>query len=277
MRTLPAMASALAAAATGIAGVALITLTPAPPAAPVDQDGPGVQGAPISIDGGRDVSVEPLANGDRAVALCNDTGSPRRVTTSASAIGMPAAPAYRVRDPRASTDRETAGALTVTVPAHGTVTLRVARDARWAVYPPAVDAATDLPAARPGTRTYVEPGGSTTVTTTATNSGRLPALFVENALAAPDGWTVQATSRRTGVLVGPGRRLATTWTVTAPAGARPGTYELTTSVSYEPDQSVSTDTVQVDVAAVRHDGNGDGGNGGNGDHADRAGARLTCT
>jgi alpha-galactosidase len=213
----------------------------------VDQDKLGVQGAPISTDGGRDVFVKPLANGDKAVALFNETDGPQRITTSASAIGMPAAPAYRVRDLWTHTDRETAGALTATVPAHGTVMLRVARDPRWATYPPAVDAATDLPVAYPGARPFVEPGKPATVTTTATNSGMMPALFVENALAAPDGWTVQATSRRDDVLLRPGQKFATTWTVTAPADAKPGSYDLATTASYEPDESVSTNTVQVDV------------------------------
>jgi alpha-galactosidase len=216
----------------------------------IDQDKLGVQGAPISTDGGRDVFVKPLANGDKAVALFNESDSPQRITTSASAIGMPAAPAYRVRDLWAHTDRETAGTLTAVVPAHGTVMLRVAHDPRWAVYPPAVDAATDVPVAYPGARPFVEPGKSMTVTTTATNSGKAPALFAENGLAAPDGWTVQATSRQSDVVVDSGQKFATTWTVTAPADAKPGSYDLTTTTSYEPDESVSTNTVQVDVLTV---------------------------
>ena len=128
--------------------------------------------------------------------------------------------------------------------------LRVAKDPRWAIYPPAVDAGTDVPVVYPGARPFVEPGKSITVTTTATNSGKLPALLVRNNLAAPDGWTVQATSRKSSVLLGAGRKFATTWTVQAPAGAKPGSYDLTTSTSYEPDRAVSQNTVQVDVLNV---------------------------
>jgi alpha-galactosidase len=213
----------------------------------VDQDKLGVQGAPISTDGGRDVFAKPLANGDRAVALFNETDSPQRITTSASAVGMPAAPAYRVRDLWTHTDRETAGTLTATVPAHGTVMLRVARDPKWAVYPPAVDAGTEVPVAYPGARPFVEPGKSLTVTTTATNSGKLPALLVRNGLAASDGWDVQATSRETSLLLGSDKKFATTWTVQVPADAKPGSYDLTSTATYEPDEAVSQNTIQVDV------------------------------
>ena len=216
----------------------------------VDQDRLGIQGAPISTDGGRDVFVKPLANGDKAVVLFNESDGPQRITTSAKAIGMPPAPAYRVRDLWAHTDRETAGALTATVPAHGTVMLRVARDPRWAAYPPAVDAATGVPVAYPGARPFVEPGKAVTVTTTATDSGRLPALLVRNDLTAPDGWTVRATSRRSSALVGSGQSFATTWTVRVPEGAEPGTYDLTSTSAYQPGSAVARNTVQVDVLNV---------------------------
>ena len=105
----------------------------------VDQDRLGVQGAPISTDGGRDVFVNPLANGDRAVALFNESDSPQRIATTAAAAGLPAAPAYTVRDLWAHTTRETAGTLAATVPAHGTVMLRVGTSRTWALHPPAVD------------------------------------------------------------------------------------------------------------------------------------------
>jgi len=213
----------------------------------VDQDKLGVQGAPIATDGGRDVFVKPLANGDRAVTLFNESDAPQRITTSAKAAGMPAAPAYRIRDLWTHTTRESAGILTATVPAHGTVMLRVARDPRWAIYPPAVDAGTEVPVAYPGARPFVEPGTSVTVTTTATNSGKLPAVLLRNNLAVPDGWNVMATSRKSSVLVGSNQRFATTWTVQVPADAKPGSYDLSTTTTYEPDGAVSQSTVQVDV------------------------------
>jgi alpha-galactosidase len=125
--------------------------------------------------------------------------------------------------------------------------LRVARDHEWAVYPPAVDAGIDVPVAYPGARPFVEPGKSVTVTTTAANSGKRPAMFVRNALSASDGWSVQATSPETKTLVDSGDQLATTWTVQVPAGAKPGSYDLTATTTYEPDESSSQSRIQVDV------------------------------
>src|SRR2546429_4365441 len=64
----------------------------------LDQDPLGVQGAPIRTRDGLDVFVKPLANGDRAVALFNETDQAQRISTSASEVGLPAARAYHVRD-----------------------------------------------------------------------------------------------------------------------------------------------------------------------------------
>lgn len=114
------------------------------------------------------------------------------------------------------------------VPEHGGVMLRAAGDPRRAVHP----------------------GGSLTVTTTATNSGRQPAVLLSNGLAAPDGWNVEATSRETSVLVGANRAFATTWTVRAPADAKPGSYELTSTATYQPDDTTAQTTVQVDVTGA---------------------------
>ena len=211
----------------------------------VDQDELGVQGAPISTEGGRDVFVKPLDGGDRAVALFNESDSPQRITTSATAAGLPAAPAYTVRDLWAHKTAETAGAIAATVPAHGTVMVRVAPSRRWAAYPPAVDAGVRLPVAYPGALPIIQPGTAANVTTSVTNSGRLPAIAVRANLTGPDGWAVRATSRRTAPLLTTDRRLDTTWTVTPPADTEEGTYDLTVRSAYL--GSSATSTVQVSV------------------------------
>jgi alpha-galactosidase len=109
----------------------------------IDQDELGVQGAPISTDGGRDVFVKPLRNGDRAIALFNESDSPQRIGTTASAAGLPASAAYTVRDLWQHSTTETAGTIAATVPAHGTVLLRVAASGQWPQFPPAVDASVE--------------------------------------------------------------------------------------------------------------------------------------
>jgi alpha-galactosidase len=213
----------------------------------VDQDRLGVQGAAISTDGGRNVFVKPLAGGDRAVALFNETDSPQRITTTARAAGLPDAPAYRVRDLWTHRTRETAGTITAMVPAHGTVMLRLGTDHRWPAYPPAVDTAVGVATAYPGAAPFVEPDRPATVTTTATNSGRHPAVAVRNRLTVPDGWSVTATSAERTLSLRTGRTFSTSWTVRPPADAEPGTYDLTARTSYEPGRSAAESTVQVAV------------------------------
>ncbi|MCW2903217.1 MAG: alpha-galactosidase [Streptosporangiaceae bacterium] len=213
----------------------------------IDQDPLGVQGSPISTEGGRDVFVKPLAGGDRAVALFNETDAPQRITTSAQAIGLPAAPAYRVRDLWTHIARETAGAITAMVPAHGTVMLRLGTDRRWGMYPPAVDSAIEVATAYPGAAPFAEPGKPMTLRTTATNSGRFPAVAVRDELTGPEGWTVTATSARAKPVLGSGRTFATSWTVRPPADAKPGTYDLTAWSTFEPGRSVAESTIQVAV------------------------------
>ena len=64
----------------------------------VDQDSLGKQGVEILNSGGRHVLAKPLANGDVAVVLFNETSSPTTITTSASAAGARKAPAYVLHD-----------------------------------------------------------------------------------------------------------------------------------------------------------------------------------
>ncbi|HWL88885.1 MAG TPA: glycoside hydrolase family 27 protein, partial [Polyangiaceae bacterium] len=116
----------------------------------VDQDSLGVQGHEVRATNGQHVIVKPLANGDRAVALFNESDSAATITTSASEIGLPKDVAYTVRDLWAHTTKESAGSITASVAGHGTAIFRVGRSARWATYPPAVDMAIATQVAFPG-------------------------------------------------------------------------------------------------------------------------------
>jgi alpha-galactosidase len=198
----------------------------------VDQDRLGAQGVPISSQDGKHVFVKPLANGDRAVALFNETDRPARIATSAIELGLPNAPAYRVRDLWAKTDRETAGDVAATVPAHGTTMLRVSRDPEWRRLAPAVDLALDVETAYPGATPIATPGETSTVTTTVTNAGRNPAFDVQVELTGPDGWQVRPTTHKAADAVSRNRPFETTWAVTPPDDAEPGTYSLDATVTY---------------------------------------------
>jgi len=197
----------------------------------VDQDPLGRQGRPIRSQGGHHVFVKELANGDRAVALFNETDSPARISTTAAEAGLPAAAAYRVRDLWAHADHETAGTIAATVPAHGTTMYRIGTDARWNTYTPLLDAGLDIARAYDGGPAIAAPGSRMEVTTTATDLGRAAVQDVQVELSAPTGWSVAATSPTRTDDLGTGESLSTTWDVSVPANARPGTYRLATTTS----------------------------------------------
>jgi alpha-galactosidase len=205
----------------------------------VDQDPLGVQGKPIRSQNGLHVFVKPLKNGDKAVLLFNEGETTGRISTNAAEIGLQRASGYKVRDLWAHTDRHTAGDIAATVPPHGSAMFRVSMDRAWAQYPPAVDTGASVETVYSGALPIVSPGGNTAVTTTSTNSGRLPAVLVESALRGPAGWTVRAESPTRALVLRTGQSSSTKWTVRAPVDVQPGRYALTVTTSYRPNAESS--------------------------------------
>ncbi|TJZ44027.1 hypothetical protein FCH28_30890 [Streptomyces piniterrae] len=92
----------------------------------VDQDPLGVQGKVVGQGDGFTVLSKPLANGERAVALFNSGDTPRTLSTTAEAAGLPGAGAYRMRDLVTGRTRSSGGAIVAeNVPPHATVLYRV--------------------------------------------------------------------------------------------------------------------------------------------------------
>ncbi|MEU0836735.1 NPCBM/NEW2 domain-containing protein [Streptomyces sp. NPDC005969] len=192
----------------------------------VDQDPLGKQGTVVSSTGGRWVVAKEMKDGSRVVALFNETGSAQHISTTAKEAGLPEADAYTTRDLWQHTTYNTAGGISATVPAHGTVLLRVAADSKWAAYPPAVELGlTGSP--------LVEAGRNAQLTTTVTDLGRTPAKSVSAALTGPSGWQIKALSPTGTDVVPTGRALTTRWQVTPPTGTATGTYDLKLSTQYQ--------------------------------------------
>ncbi|MGP4046918.1 NPCBM/NEW2 domain-containing protein [Streptomyces sp. 2A115] len=202
----------------------------------VDQDPLGKQGSVVSSEGGRWVVAKEMRDGSRAVALFNETGSAQRIATTARALGLPEADAYTLRDLWQHKSYNTAGAISATVPAHGTILVRVSADGQWAKNPPAVELGLDG-------STLVEPGKPSALTTSVTDLGRTPATRVSVSLRGPEGWTVKANSPTTAAILPTGRALRTKWTVTAPADAPPGSYELTLKATHRSPSGVRAESV----------------------------------
>ncbi|MFJ9951887.1 glycoside hydrolase family 27 protein [Kitasatospora sp. NPDC091207] len=91
----------------------------------VDQDPLGRQGVPVPSSPGTSVTAKPLANGDVAVTLFNESGTTRTIATTTSDLGLPASPSFRLNDLWTHTTSTTDGVVSATVPPHATVMYRV--------------------------------------------------------------------------------------------------------------------------------------------------------
>ncbi|WP_369255938.1 NPCBM/NEW2 domain-containing protein [Streptomyces sp. R35] len=209
----------------------------------VDQDPLGKQGTVLSSEGGRWVVAKEMKDGSRAVALFNETGSAQRIATTAQAVGLPETDAYTLRDVWQHKSYNTAGTISATVPAHGTVLVRVSVDAQWAKNPPAVELGLNG-------SPLVEAGKTASLESTVTDLGRTPAQHVSVTLSGPEGWTVGATSPATAGVVPTGRALRTGWQVTAPEGTATGSYDLTLKASYRSPTGVRAESVLPLKASV---------------------------
>jgi alpha-galactosidase len=90
----------------------------------INQDSLGLQAVQVSNDGTRRVLAKRLSNGDVAVALFNQGSSTTTVATTAAAIGK-AGSSFTLREAWTNATSTTTGAISASVPGHGTVVYRV--------------------------------------------------------------------------------------------------------------------------------------------------------
>ena len=91
----------------------------------IDQDPGGVQGTLLATSGNAQVWVKPLVGGSRAVALLNRGTSAVRIATSASAVGLPLASSYTLRNLWTHSTSSTRGSIDAEVAGDSAVLLRV--------------------------------------------------------------------------------------------------------------------------------------------------------
>jgi alpha-galactosidase len=179
----------------------------------VDQDPLGKQAVPVPVggkpagDNGLWVLSKPLANGDKAVVLFNSTGTTSTISATAAEAGLPKAGDYQLRDLWAHSTTETAGRITATVPAHGTVMYRVSTKVGNSVGPNVSLTESGLG--------NIATGKPTSVTASFTNDGKTAVRQADLALKAPAGWTVTATGTTRFTNVGTGATVKASFTVTA--------------------------------------------------------------
>jgi len=93
----------------------------------IDQDSLGKQAGIVSQNGTVDVLARPLANGDRAVALFNRGSVSTTISTTTSDTGFAGGTGctYTLKNVWTGTTSSTSGAISATVPAHGTAVYQV--------------------------------------------------------------------------------------------------------------------------------------------------------
>jgi alpha-galactosidase len=201
----------------------------------VDQDRLGAQATVVSDVEGRWILRKPLANGDVAVALFNETDAPTTIRTTAAEIGLPSHVAYQIRDLWRHQTGHTAGTISATVPAHGTVMYRIRSTADWWRQPSQTVAGIDVPSGVTGIPGMITPPGQPAeVTATGTNHGLIPVLDARLQLSAPPGWRVQPVRPGRALVLGTDESVTATWRVTPPANAATGDYRLTATLRHTP-------------------------------------------
>ncbi|WP_236652304.1 NEW3 domain-containing protein [Streptacidiphilus neutrinimicus] len=165
----------------------------------------------MTLADGLDVLAKPLADGSVAVTLFNENPGRATVSTTAGAVGLPAAKGYVLRDLWAhrSTAAGSAGVIAASVPGHGTVMYRVTPTSRPGALAPALVLDTTAP--------QFTAGGSATIQSTFTDDGAKAVTDVRLALSAPSGWSVKPLTSTRFARVGPGRMAIAAFRVTAPA------------------------------------------------------------
>ena len=190
----------------------------------VDQD--AIDASRIANTATEQVFAKTEKNGDVVVGLFNTGSQPQVVSTTASAVGLPAASAYLLDNLWTHHVTESGPAIAADVPAHGVALLRISPAAHPGLAPPA----TTLSVTGPATLTGGQPA---TVTETFTDNGVGPVRDVRLSLPAPSGWTVTPSSATTFASVAGGQTAQATFAVTAPAPTslfQPGT--LTGTAGY---------------------------------------------
>ncbi|MBO2447581.1 NPCBM/NEW2 domain-containing protein [Actinomadura barringtoniae] len=199
----------------------------------VDQDSLGVQGTVLRKDDGHWVFVKPLAGGDVALTLFNQTENAATIGATASEFGLPKRPSYVVRDLWAHRDFESAGTFNASVPAHGTVMYRIKAGGDWWRQPPLGEYGLTLSPAAQGIPGTITPAGRPfTADLSVTNRGRAPLLRARHEIAAPSGWKVQPLGRGSTPILRTGQKLTARFRVTPPADQAPGSYTLNASLAY---------------------------------------------
>jgi alpha-galactosidase len=198
----------------------------------VDQDPLGKQGVEIAATGGHHVLAKPLAGGDVAVALFNETDRAAVLSTSAVTAGLPASrTGYTVTDLWNKRVTASAGTIAAGVPGHATAMFRVSTRPVPGAEPATVVAA-DIAPPYAGAPVVTVAGQPTVVTTDFRNAAPIAITQAKTRLAVPPGWTARPVGSPDRPILRTDNGYTTKWQVTAPPGIQAGSYQLTATTTY---------------------------------------------
>jgi hypothetical protein len=172
----------------------------------VDQD--AIDASRITNAAADQVFAKTEKGGDVVVGLFNTSGQGEVISTTAAAIGLPAATSYQLNDLWSHRVTSSGATIAADVPSHGVALLRV-KPATHAGLPPS--ATVDVTGA--GTFTG---GTAGTATETFTDNGTRPVRKVRLSLSGPSGWTVTPATTTTFGSVGGGQSVQASFKVVPP-------------------------------------------------------------
>jgi hypothetical protein len=211
----------------------------------VDQD--AIDAKRISADAGSQVFAKTEKNGDVIVGLFNTSSAPRAVSTTAAALGLPAARDYSLQDLWSHQQTESAGTIATDVPPHGVALYRVhALDhVVQHVRPDVALSLTWAPAAEDSTQR--------TVTETLSDNGSTPITKVGLKLTGPSGVTVTTSSPTQVKVVKGGGAAQAVFKVTVPPSSKVfTTVAFSASATYRYVSGVASKLSVGDSITVNH-------------------------
>ncbi|MCU1686849.1 MAG: glycoside hydrolase clan [Amycolatopsis sp.] len=190
----------------------------------VDQD--AINAKRLSKTGTAQVFAKTERNGDAVVGLFNTGDAPAAVSTTASALGLPAGRDYQLEDLWTHKSVESQGGIGATVPPHGVLLYRVTPHRLPVFAPPATSfGLAGFEAGAVANKPF-------TATETFTDYGSAPIRDVKLSLQAPAGYSAVATSpTRFGIVHG-GQTVQATFTVNSPPATLFSTGTFTANESY---------------------------------------------
>ena len=177
----------------------------------VDQD--SIDASRIVDTSSAQVFAKTERDGDVVAGLFNTGGQAEVVSTTASALGLPAGAAYLLNNLWTHRISSAGAAIAADVPAHGVALFRITATQHPGLVPPATTISLTGPTALTG-------GQPATVTETFSDDGVQAVQDVHLSLPAPSGWTVTPSSPTSFASVAAGQTATATFAVVAPP---PGT------------------------------------------------------